>query len=485
MEGMFSCDDDQINLADFCCACTYPLPCICAKCKDTHFAKPSSQKHRYLPLSAKAEITSAKDLTKVQHRLHRLDLTYTELWRVFDTFQKAREDVEATFQEISQMLAEIKNRYLDQINQTAVLYERRINEAMQDNFSNAWKVRDFIPSDPLAALICTHEPGEAANFDFQYQLDERRDLVEQLCQMSWVLPFPGFPSYPEGAFPLQLTLDSGDTNSVLVHPKQTVSEVKFALRRKMQWLSEELYFQTETGLLQTDWSIERCGLTANSRLHLTSKISISVTTVSWLTMNLMVDRMSTVNELLARSSYQPHLKEVFLIYEGSHLNGTSTLAQCGIVNGAVVCVIREIPYMFTISVHMPMEKTQIIKVRNSLTFIAEIKLHVNEEQDLSAEQYSLTFKGRNLNDQMNLAFYGIQEEAILTLVPATERKTKITIENIRQDGKWVVEGDRHTAITSISFDMDLWTPVAILLKKYQLVVIGCISMESDCNQASF
>lgn len=60
-----------------------PSPCIYAKSKDTHFAKSSPQKHLYFPLSAKAEINSAKNLTQIQHCLKQLDLIYTELWIAF------------------------------------------------------------------------------------------------------------------------------------------------------------------------------------------------------------------------------------------------------------------------------------------------------------------------------------------------------------------------------------------------------------------
>lgn len=174
MESMLSCVEDQTNLASFCCTCSYPLPCICELCKQTHCAKYSAQKHHLLPLSAKEKITSAKQLARVQHRLNQLDITYNELTLVSGTLQQLREEIEASFRELVQLLTETKNKYLAQVNILGEVYERRIKETMSETYSNAWREKDFNTANPLAALIWKHEPGNETDFDVQYQVDVRK-----------------------------------------------------------------------------------------------------------------------------------------------------------------------------------------------------------------------------------------------------------------------------------------------------------------------
>lgn len=131
MEASYACETDSFNLATVCCTCTFPLPCICEACKDSHSSKPGA--HYFLPLTAKKTIASERDLVKLQRKLHDLTLTHRELVSMLTACQKAREDVEAAYQEIMYKITETRNEYLAQINQTIGEYEQLIYKAMQDS----------------------------------------------------------------------------------------------------------------------------------------------------------------------------------------------------------------------------------------------------------------------------------------------------------------------------------------------------------------
>lgn len=449
---MFSCDEDHSNLADFCCTCTYPLPCICTQCTAAHLSKPRA--HHFLPLSAKADITSVKELTRVQLRLHRLDLTYSELQRVLATFQRVREDVEATCQEMIHLLLAKKEKYFEQINKAAELFERKVNEAMQENYSNSGKGREFVPSDPLAALFWMHEPGEDANFDLQYQIYENKEAVNQLIKVNWAMQFPGFSCYPEDVFPVNIVLDSGNVESVLVQPQQTVKEVKSALQKKLA-LPEECYFSTEAGECQSDWSVERCNWTKTATVHLTSKITMSVTKASWETVSLSADLRSTVSDFLSSVStdYQPTTMEEYLLQGDSWLNGTDSLVKCGLGNGAAVRVVRRIIVPFAFIVHMPAGKTQVINADSSDMLVTAVKQAINEEQGLNFEQYVLTYMEQELNDQLTLPYYSVQEGSKLALKPKEIGEMRITV---------CKEGQ-----PSINLDVTKWETIEVVIGKLQ------------------
>lgn len=177
MEETYTCETDSANLATFCCSCTFPMPCICDACKDSHGFKPGS--HYFLPLAAKKTIASERDLTKLQRKLHDLTLTHKELLSSLTTCQRAREDIEAAYQEIIHVVTETRNKYLAQINQAIGEYELLINEAMQDCYQNVWKGTNFHPSN-FTDMVWRHIPGEELNLGISCQVQARTEHVERV-----------------------------------------------------------------------------------------------------------------------------------------------------------------------------------------------------------------------------------------------------------------------------------------------------------------
>ena len=165
------------QIATFCCSCTFPLPCICDACKDSHCLKPGS--HCFLPLAAKKTIASERDLIKLQRKLHDLTLTHRELLSSLNACQRAREDVEAGYQEVIHVLTETRNRYLAQINQAIGEYEQLINAAMQDCYQNVWNDANF-PMSYFTSMVWRHIPGEELNLGISCQVQVRTENVERL-----------------------------------------------------------------------------------------------------------------------------------------------------------------------------------------------------------------------------------------------------------------------------------------------------------------
>lgn len=472
MEDMFSCDEDQVNLAEFCCTCTYPLPCICAQCKNTHLSKPSTQKHHFLPLAAKEKITSAKQLGRVQHRLYQLDITYNELALVSGTFKKLREEIEASFLELVQLLTETKDKYLAQVNILGAAYERRVNETRSETYNNAWEGKNFEPADPLAALIWKHEPGDEDDFDFRYQIDVRKDLLEKAFEVSWVQPFPGIPSYPEEAFSVKITLDSGEMESVYVQPRHSIEKVKWAARSKIRSLPEQFILWANSQVLQNDWSVEYCGLSTDSKIHLTTNIFINVTTVAWEPVRLIADLNSTVNELLASLPADDKSRErgeLLLLCGEKCLKGDSSLAQCGIGNETTVRAVRAILTQFDLIVQMPAEKTTIIKVQNSNIMVSEVKQRINEAEGLQSVDYSLNYRGKELNNQFPLIFYNVQEGDSLFLQPTEIGRIQVVVELIESN---MVEGKCDTVLERLIIEVDKWDTIRTVIDKLQEKSIG-------------
>lgn len=470
MAEMFSCDEDQANLADFCCSCTYPLPCICAQCRDTHLSKPNS--HHFLPLSAKAAITSAKDLTRVQLRLHRLDLTYNELWRVLGTFQKAREDIEATYLEMVHLLTREKEKHLDQLKIAAQGYQSRIKEAMQENYSNSWKEREFMPADPLTAMIWTHEPGEDTDFDLHYQIDKEKEQTTDYCRVSWVLPFPGLSCFPQNTITIKLLLDSGAVEYILVNQYSTIKEIKFLVSKRMKLLPKRFNFMADSRILPED-----SRLNINSTLYLTSKITINVTTAFRNVISFATDLNYTVNDLLTSISKEDPSatkvlyrgkwlskddelfpKKSYMLYQGKWLDRMRTLADCGIFDGAAVQVaLRKIldeegnaayermPQLayrshedMTIRVedHFVKSECYFSLSVNSSDTIRVIKDLIWEKKSYEVIRQQLRFGGKALNDSLTLGDCNIKNKSFILLFPLLEREMEINV--LTSKGKIII-----------------------------------------------
>lgn len=360
-----------------------------------------------------------------------------------------------------QAITDIKEKYLAQINQTAELYERLINETMAETYNNAYKGREFIPSDPLAAIVWKHEPGEA-DFDFQYQVDARKNLLETLLKVCWILPFPGIPSYPADVFSLQLKLDSGIVERILVQPHQSISEIKSAIRRKLGYV--EFYLKTDAGVLQNDWIVRDSGLIPTSEVHLISKITIQVTTPSMETIRLAVDLNLSVNELVASvlGAQQLPAKDFGVLYEDKWLDEASSLTHCGLINDVAVQVMRKMVVPFAIKVHLTEEKTQTVPVTRVTMLVSEVKQLISEEQRLRSDDYYLTYMEKELNELFPLAYYSLQEGSNLSLLPI---EVQIVIELIKENTYSHDDSNIEMFIESFHFDANKRDTVGTVLSK--------------------
>lgn len=166
---------------------------LCSDCTTNHLSK--SGFHYILPLSIREQVTSARDLTRLQHKVQQLNFTHQELQQVLETFQRAREDIEATYQEVVDLMTATKEMYVAKLRQTEEAYSSRMEDVIQRLLANAWRAKEYRPDEPFAELIWSHIPGEDSNFDLTYKVEAETHLAASLFKVKWQLPFPGFSSF--------------------------------------------------------------------------------------------------------------------------------------------------------------------------------------------------------------------------------------------------------------------------------------------------
>jgi len=187
---MLTCEVDRYGQAVSCCLCAFPPPCLCEVCKAKHCGQPGF--HYFLPLVARREIKSEKELLQIQSRYSQLPLKEKEFRSVLTSYQRASEQIEANFQEKLHALTEVKNKHLGKLQAAARLYESRINEAVKESYKNAWKGWEFTHPDPVVDFLLKHEPGKDPNFGLHYQIGTACKDFEQLFTVKWALSVPDF-----------------------------------------------------------------------------------------------------------------------------------------------------------------------------------------------------------------------------------------------------------------------------------------------------
>lgn len=462
MEGTFTCEVDQQNQAVFCCVCAFPLPCICAHCKDSHCSKPGF--HHFLSLPAKQEIKTQKELLKVRSRLNQLQLTHQELLTLLHSFQRAREEIEASYQEVFYSLAEMKERHLEELQKAADNYQRVVDEGMKETYENAWKGRDFSYPDPFVNLIWKHEPGEDPDFDLQYQVETSHKAKSSLITVKWALPFPGFATYPENVFPtrsdnaipVEVIPDDGEHMTVVMQPDQTLADLRAALSCMHISVDPELQFGTEISGLQDDMRLDQCSLTARPRLFFTAKAALNVTNSDNKQYCLLVDLRCKISDFIANLPLdsQPLPVKKHMIYEDQWVDKGLTLAGCGVKSGAAVRIVLKVPAVFNINVKLPNGEKQVLRPQNSDVTIAEIKGMINQLEELKSDQYALTFRKQELVDAYSLAFYNIRRGLSLKMHPKEKGVLKITV---------IMDSEEGTS-TNV-FELDEWDKISGLRRR--------------------
>lgn len=425
LENTFSCEADSTQFASCCCTCTFPPPCFCSSCSPTHCSKSGS--HYLLPITARQEITSERDLDRVRYKLNQLHLAHTEMNRVIGTFTKAKEEVEAMYMEITHLLAETKGKYVAMLKDLEALCENNLNLAMQDCYSNAWK-KDFQPVDPLTELVWTYNPGEATPFHIYFSAKSPpAELIEKIYQVQWTLSLPTFPSYPEDAFPLSIVLDSGQEYAVIARPGLLLRDLKETALLQSSIPLSEAYFYNETGVLEEDMTVHAQGLSRASTLHLTANITINVLEPNWENRSYSVRPNITIRELIELIPEEPLLAYTkHVLYESQWLDPNQTLAYYSITTDAHLQVISYTIATFPVYIHCESaEKTLNLEVNGSDTTISQVKDMITASEHLQSVLYSLTFHGHVLQEELSLAHYSIVQGSTLGLLPRGEREVEV------------------------------------------------------------
>ena len=342
---MFTCVVDGEDLATLCCACTFPLPCVCANCVQTHCSKPGN--HCLLPLSVLDKIPTKKDFIRVQHRLQQLSLTYQELQGVRDTFQRAREEVESSYQALAFELRETKNNYLTRLNQTQAAYEAKLDEAMQLLYRNSWQGKDYHPSDTFAALISNHVPGET-DFDLTYSVKINRELVSSLLQVEWSLPLPEKKInvratqgqiFVRSLHGKTVTLDVALTDTIqAVKSKLQDKEGIPAAQQRLKWSSQILHDEQQT--------LDYYGLSLGCTLLLELQVAKGAPMIHVIglekRMSVAASPNSTIAEIKQLLQQQLDSDHVVtdLFWQDQRLADTCSLKQHGVSLGS--CITAEI-----------------------------------------------------------------------------------------------------------------------------------------------
>lgn len=162
MESTFSCEGDNQQFAEYCCACTFPLPCFCRSCSLAHSSKPGS--HCLLPVTARKEINSERDFARLRYKLDQLRITHTHMQRVTEDFNSAKKAVEASFLETLHLLTTAKDTYLGKLSELQETYEESLQSAVQNCYSHAWEKKLHVRRPAFRAAL---EPYSRPRGSFQ------------------------------------------------------------------------------------------------------------------------------------------------------------------------------------------------------------------------------------------------------------------------------------------------------------------------------
>ena len=102
------------------------------------------------------------------------------------SFLRAKEEIEANYQELLHAASEAKERLLTQLTEAAGMYERYLHMAMQECYMNLGQSGDFSSANPFAEFIWRNIPGEDPNLDLQFQLITPTKEVQKQWKRTWL-----------------------------------------------------------------------------------------------------------------------------------------------------------------------------------------------------------------------------------------------------------------------------------------------------------
>lgn len=463
---MFSCQMDECNPATCCCICAYPLPCLCQSCQEAHLSKPGD--HWLLPLEAKSDITSPQAFRKVQNKIRQVNITYQQLQEIPGFFAKAREDIEAAYQEILYQLALFKEERLAAINQVAEQYEQLLNVAVQEVYGSIWK--DFPESVPFAHFLSSHIPGDDKDFDLQFTVDTKVAQVRELMEVKWVLPAFGMPNCPESAYMLKVTLDSGEVVPVIVQPNNLLEAIFAEITRKKPDLPRNSFFVNGSELLSKSRTVQECRLSRISQIRLLCDLTISVTTETWMQTTIQVYGKCLVGDVIAQISkqFESPPGKLKALYLDQRLKKKQCLACCGLMSGAQLRIVRKTTEPFGIGVKLPDEEILKLTMSNSDLTVALLTDTIKDVLHLQSDMYSLTFSGQPLDAAQTLTYYSIQQNSVLTLVPLQTGSIQLTLQ--LPSNTLLLQADIWSRVAHITVEAERQTSLS--LSNYRLLQEG-------------
>lgn len=412
---MFHCSLDEKNLAAFCCACTLPLPYFCASCIEDHRSKPGF--HFLLPLSVQPEIATPRDLARLQRKLNDLALTRRELGEIMSEFQRAKADIEAAFEEITQLVMNIKERYLADLSKSASLYEQRFNDAMQECTNNAWKT-DFPPSNSLAEALWEHIPGKEPAFGFSFQRYVHTDLIERVFNVKWLLPFPDL-SYPKDAFSMKIKLQNSETSSVLVDKTQSLAEVKSFLKARNPNISSEDKFVLNGQQLQDSCTLGFIG--SESELCLQRpQYQLFVRTNRDEFVVIVAGNDRNIDKVVLSRLDKSHFPQDKPLIE-ANLEGSQMVATHQIPPNFLISVGFRLARLIQLFVKTPTGALLTLEMNRDDRVIA-VKGKIRGIAGYSPLQQVLVYAANRLEDKLTLENYGIRSGDTLHLALREEEK---------------------------------------------------------------
>jgi len=437
--------------ADFCCICTFPMPSLCAVCKEAHLSCPGF--HYLLPTEARDQVKSQQQLREVQRQLHRLFLTYKEAETVLISFQQALESVQKAYQEVQSALTAAYHLHIAQLQAAELAYRTRLDQAISTSYENAWKHSDFQPSDPFLGAIWTHSPGKDTTFRLFYNIETDLQALNQLITVKWALPFPDFGSCPETAFPVKIVLETGALEGIITQPSATIAEIRSELGRKGTDVSANKRFCDEMGALPEDWKPQEGNLVGVCQLYLTSRWIVRLINSDWKVYTTIVDPENTIKDLISGlpADLQQFPANKYLIYDDQWLNESKTVAESGLVSGSTVRVTVRIPVPFNICLEMPNGHLKRLIIPRSDLLIGELKAVIETSEGLWAGLYDLVYKARVLEEGKTVDFYNICRGERVKLVA-------------KQTGKWEI-GVKWSKL--VKFQVDFWDSIEDLKAEIQ------------------